>query len=319
MVENKSIRGLSKIGVMLTLILILVSFAAGYIIGANMATPEAGEETTPWQAGSITIAGSTTVLPIVNACAIELMKIHPGVTITVQGGGTGVGYSNVIDGVIDIGAASREPNAKEIENARKKGVDLWLHPIAIDALCVIVHPSVANASYPLKLTLQEVGKIFAGEYKYWSEVKPGLPHKEIIVVVREPGSGTRGTFEEFTMKPWNYEVTPKASVQPSNPAVRNKIETTPYSIGYIGYGFLSDKVYVVPLAKKPDEPYITPTIKTIASGEYPISRYLYLVTRGQPESGSLVDRFIDFIRSNKGQQIVERYGYLKLPYLYPAS
>lgn len=317
--ESKSIKGLSKMKTMLILILLVISFVAGYMIGANVATPELDGETTSWQTGSITIAGSTTVLPIANACAIELMKMHPGVTITVQGGGTGVGYSNIIDGVIDIGAASREPNEKEIESAKGKGVDLWLHPIAIDAICVVVHPSVADASRPLKLTLQEVGKIFAGEYTYWDEVKPGLPHKEIIVIVREPGSGTRGTFEEFTMKPWKYEATPKASVQPSNPAVRNKVETTPYSIGYIGYGFLSDKVHVVSIAKKPDEPYITPTIKTIASGEYPISRYLYLVTRGQPESGSLVDRFIDFVRSEKGQQIVERYGYLKLPYLYPTS
>ncbi|MEM1726093.1 MAG: phosphate ABC transporter substrate-binding protein [Candidatus Bathyarchaeia archaeon] len=316
---SKGMKGLSKIGAMLTLILIIISFAAGYMIGANTTTPQTDGGEASWQTGSITIAGSTAVLPIVNACAIELMKMHPGLTITVQGGGTGVGYSNIIDGVIDIGAASREPNEKEIENAKKKGVDLWLHPIAIDAICVVVHPSVANASHPLELTLQEVGKIFAGEYTYWDEVKPGLPHKEIIVVVREPGSGTRGTFEEFTMKPWGYEVTSKASVQPSNPAVRNKIETTPYSIGYIGYGFLSDKVYAIPIAKEQGKPYITPTIKTITSGEYPMSRYLYLVTRGQPESGSLVDRFIDFVRSREGQQIVERYGYLKLPYLYPAS
>ncbi|MBC7129770.1 substrate-binding domain-containing protein, partial [Candidatus Bathyarchaeota archaeon] len=148
---------------------------------------------------------------------------------------------------------------------------------------------------------------------------PGLPHKEIIVVVREPGSGTRGTFEEYVMEPWKYEVTPKASVVPSNPAMRNKIETTPYSIGYVGYGFLSDKVYPLALAEEEGKPYVTPSIKTLASGEYPISRYLYLVTNGQPESGSLADRFIDFIRSKRGQQIVEQYGYLKLPYLYPTS
>lgn len=316
--ERKGNVGLSKMKTALVLILLVISFAIGYMVGSGTTAPTGGGGDASWQTASITLAGSTTVLPIANACAVEMMKMHPGITITVQGGGSGVGYSSIIDGVIDIGMASRDPKDKEIQDARNKGVDLWLHPIALDAICVVVHPSVANASHPLELTLQEVGKIFAGEYTYWDEVKPGLPHKEIIVVVREPGSGTRGTFEEYTMHPWKYNVTSKASVQPSNPAVRNKIETTPYSIGYLGYGFLSDKVYAIALSKEPGKPAVAPSIKTMASGEYPISRYLYLVTRGQPESGSLADRFIDFVRSERGQQIVEQYGYLKLPYLHPA-
>ncbi|MBS7649255.1 phosphate ABC transporter substrate-binding protein, partial [Candidatus Bathyarchaeota archaeon] len=236
----------------------------------------------------------------------------------VQGGGSGVGYSNVIDGVVDIGMASRDPKKTEIDNAKSKGVDLWLHPIALDAVCVVVHPSVANSSYPLSLTLQEVGKIFAGIYTYWDEVKSGLPHEEIFVVVREPGSGTRGTFEEYTMHPWKYDVTARASVQPSNPAVKHMIETTPYSIGYVGFGFISENMHVVALAKEDGKPYFYPTIDSIVKGEYPISRYLYLVTNGQPKSGSLTDRFIDFVRSEEGQQIVEDCGFLKLPYVYPA-
>ncbi|MEO0252218.1 MAG: PstS family phosphate ABC transporter substrate-binding protein [candidate division WOR-3 bacterium] len=221
--------------------------------------------------------------------------------------------------MVDIGMASREPKIAEIDNAKNKGVNLWLHPIALDAVIVVVHPSVANSSHPLNLTLQEVGRIFAGMYTYWDEVKPGLPHKEIVVIVREPGSGTRGTFEEYTMHPWKYNLTERASVQPSNPAVRTKVETTPYSIGYVGFGFISEKMHVVSLAKESGKPYISPTITSIAKGEYPISRYLYLVTNGQPKSGSLVDRFIDFIRSEEGQKIVEANGYLRLPYLFPTS
>lgn len=301
--------------------LLVIGLVAGYYASiitrgtGNYESPQEFEEDSAWRTASITVAGSTTVLPIANACAIELMQKYPGITVTVQGGGSGVGYSNIIDGVVNIGMASRDPKTTELDNAKNNGVDLWLHPIALDAVCVVVHPSVG----PLNLTLQEVGKIFAGFYTFWDEVKPELPHQEIVVVVRESGSGTRGTFEEYAMHPWNYSVTPSASVQPSNPAVRTKIETTQYSIGYVSFGFLSEKMLVIALSKETGKPHVYPTVSSIAKGEYPISRYLYLVTNGQPESGSLTDRFIDFVKSKEGQQIVEQCGYLKLHYLYPAS
>lgn len=322
--SGKMGEGVSKIVAVAGMaVLLVVGLIVGYYVGIMYAsahtTSQDFEEDSAWRTASITISGSTTVLPIVNACAVEMMNKYPGITITVQGGGSGVGYSQIIDGVVDIGMASREPKATEIENAKSKGVDLWLHPLALDAVCVVVHPSVANSSHPLSLTLQEVGKIFAGIYKFWSEVKPGLPHKEIIVIVREPGSGTRGTFEEYTMHPWKYNVTVGASVQPSNPAVRGRVETTPYSIGYVSFGFISDKIHVLALAKEQGKPYVYPTVSSIAKGEYPISRFLYLVTNGQPKSGSLADRFIDFALSKEGQRIVEDMGYMKLPYFYPHS
>lgn len=305
-------------------LLLVIGVVMGYYIGimhvsAGTNIPQNFGEDSAWRTASITISGSTAVLPIVNASAIEMMKKYPGITITVRGGGSGVGYSSIIDGVVDIGMASREPKAKEIKDAKSKGVDLWLHPIALDTICVVVHPSVANSSYPLRLTLQEVGKIFAGITRYWNDVDPRLPHKEIVVFVREPGSGTRGTFEEYTMRPWRYNVTARAMVRPSNPAVRETVEATPYSIGYVGFGFLSDKMHVVALAKEPGKPYVYPTIDSIAKGEYPISRFLYLVTNGRPKSGSLSDRFIDFMLSEEGQRIVENMGYLKLPYFHPVS
>lgn len=303
--------------IVIAIVALTLGLIVGYAVGMAFARPtESGNlytEDSAWRNSSIKVSGSTTVLPIASECAKEFMKKYPGVSITVQGGGTGVGYSQVIEGIVDIGMASREPKKNEIENAKNKGKTLWLHPIALDAVSVIVHPSVGS----LNLTLQEVGKIFAGIYKYWDEVKPGLPHAEIVVVVREPGSGTRATFEEYTMHPWNYNVTPAASVQASNPAVLRKVATTPYSIGYVSVGFMTNEVRAVALAKKEGDPYVMPTIENIIKRSYPISRYLYLVTSGRPVSGSLTDRFIDFVLSTEGQRIVQELGYLKLPNVYP--
>lgn len=319
--NRKANKGISTtVAIIGMIVLLIIGSVAGYYAGISL-TPSEQEcpEDSAWRTASITLSGSTTVLPIANASAIAFMNTYDGTTVTPIGGGSGVGYSNIIDGVVSIGMASREPKTTEIDNAKAKSpaVDIWLHPIALDAVCVVVHPSVANSSHPLNLTLQEVGKIFAGMYTYWDEVQAGLPHQEIDVVVREPGSGTRGTFEEYIMDPWDYNLKTGATVQPGNPAVRSMIESTQYSIGYVGFGFLSENMHTVSLAEETGNPYVYPTVTSIAEGEYPVSRYLYLVTNGQPQSGSLTDRFIDFLLSNEGQEIVEETGFLKLPYVYP--
>jgi len=314
-VNKRSRMGISTILATVGMIIFLaIGFAAGYYM--NISQPSNSQsfpEDSSWRTASISLSGSTTVLPIANASAIAFMNRYNTTTVTVSGGGTGVGYSNIIDSVVNIGMASREPKQTEIDNAKNRGVALWLYPIALDGVCVVVNPSVANTSNPLNLTLQQVGKIYAGMYSYWDEVQSGLPHQQIFVVVREPGSGTRGTFEEFTMTPWNYSVTTNANTRQSNPDVKTTVETTRYSIGYVGLGFLSTNMYTVAVAKNEASPYIIPSMSSISTRTYPMSRYLYFVAGARPSSGSLTERFIDFVLSPDGQQIVESTGFLKLP------
>jgi phosphate transport system substrate-binding protein len=292
------------------IVLLIVGFAAGYYF--NTPASSSGGDDSAWRTQSITLAGSTTVLPITNASAIEFMTMYSGVTVTVSGGGSGTGYSNIIDDVVDIGMGSREPKTSEIENAMSKNRPMYLHPVALDAVCVVVNPSVAESG-ELGLTLQMIGQIFAGEITNWNQIDSSLPDQPIFVVVREPGSGTRGTFEEFSMDPWDYEVTTAASARSSNPEVVTTVSGTDYSIGYVGFGFLNDDMSVVSVYSESAGDLILPTTATIADQSYPMSRYLYLVTNEMPVSGSLTDRFIDFIYSPAGQDIVEQKGFLKLP------
>jgi phosphate transport system substrate-binding protein len=311
--KRKDINGISTIVAILgMIILLIIGFAAGYYLNMPSSSTSTGDDS-GWRTQSITLAGSTTVLPIVNASAIDFMNMYSGVTVTVSGGGSGVGYSNIIDDVVDIGMGSREPKQSEIDNAESKGRPMYLYPIALDAVCVVVNPSVADDSNPLSLTLQQIGQIFAGEYARWNEVDSSLPNEQIFVVVREPGSGTRGTFEEFTMDPWEYEVTTAANTRQSNPEVVTTVSGTPYAIGYVGFGFLNQNMHVVSIYSESQGENILPTTASIADQTYPMSRYLYLVTNERPASGSLTDRFLDFIYSPAGQDIVEQKGFLKLP------
>ncbi len=310
--KRKDISGISTtVAVLGMIVLLIVGFTAGYYLSTPSSAPT--DDDSAWRTQSITLAGSTTVLPIANASAIDFMNTYSGVTVTVSGGGSGVGYSNIIDDVVDIGMASREPKQSEIDNAKSKGRAMYLYPIALDAVCVVVNPSVADDSNPLSLTLQQIGKIFAGEYTRWNQVDSSLPNEAIFVVVREPGSGTRGTFEEFTMHPWDYQVTTAANTRQSNPEVVTTVSGTPYSIGYVGFGFLNQNMHTVSVYSESKGENVLPTTASIADQTYPLSRYLYMVTNERPASGSLTDRFIDFIYSSAGQEIVEQKGFLKLP------
>jgi len=307
-------KNIVKIGVATVL-----AFVAGLSIGAVAIYPilpannQLFPEDSVWRYQNIRVVGSTTVLPIANATAIKFMELYNTTSITVEGGGSGRGYSELIDGLCDIADASRKPKQKELNAAAQKGVNIVLHEIAIDGLAVIVHPTVTkDLGAPLELTLEEIGKIFAGKYSKWSDIREDLPDEEIIVFVREHGSGTRGTFEEFCMEPFELEVKSGAAEVPSNPAMRESIEQTPYSIGYVGLGFLSTKVRTVHIAQEEDAPSYAPSYENVKKGVYPLSRYLYMATNGVPESGSLIDRFIDFVKSPAGQKLVEQCGYIAL-------
>ena len=114
-------RGISTmVAVLGMIVLLIVGFAAGYYLNTPASSTSDGNDSA-WRTQSITLAGSTTVLPIANASAIAFMNEYSVTTVTVSGGGSGVGYSNIIDDVVDIGMGSREPKQSEIDSAISKG------------------------------------------------------------------------------------------------------------------------------------------------------------------------------------------------------
>ena len=310
----KSNQGISTMIALVGMIaLLLIGLAAGYSLNSGQTgTTSEFPEDSNWRTGNINLAGSTTVLPVANEAAIAFMNKHASVTVTVQGGGSGTGYASTLDGTVDIGMASRGPKQTEISAG-----NLWLHPLALDAVCVVVNPSVGSN---VELTLEEVARIFAGEYTKWNQVDASLPDANIYVVVRESGSGTRGTFEEYTIDEYDLEIdSTKVHEHSSNPAVRTAVKDTQYSIGYVGFGFLTNDIVAVSLAAEDGGSYVSATLENIQNGSYPISRLLYFVTSSPLASGSLTDRFVSYVLSSEGQDIVEAEGFLKLPpsYNYP--
>jgi phosphate transport system substrate-binding protein len=256
------------------------------ILGTNLAV----------SAENVVIKGSTTVLPIAQAALEAYMKVHPGVNISLSGGGSGDGIKALIDKSTDIANSSREIKDKEITLAKERGVNPIAHTIAIDAIVPIVHPKNKVQG----LTTDQLSQIYQGKITNWKEV--GGDNLTIIVVSRDSSSGTFESWGHLVLS--NARVTPKAQLQASNGAVVQAVSKNRYAVGYIGLGYLNTSVKALTVNG------ITASAKTALSKEYPVARPLYMYTNGQPTGE--VAKFIKFILSPAGQQLVAKEGFVSL-------
>ena len=245
---------------------------------------------------TLVIKGSTTVLPVAQVAAEAYMKAHPGLNISLSGGGSGNGIKALIDGSTDIATSSRFIKPKEEKLAREKGVSPVPHRIAIDTIIPIVHPKnpVTN------LTTEQLSLIYQGKIRNWKEV--GGRKLKIVVVSRDTSSGTYEVWEEKILH--KAKVTPRAQLQASNGAIIQTISRNKYAIGYIGLGYLNTSVKT--LAVDGTEA----SVATALSGAYPVARPLFMFTNGQP-TGTVSD-FITFVVSKEGQALVRKEGYVPL-------
>ena len=247
-------------------------------------------------AGDLVVKGSTTVLPIAQRAAEKFMEAQGDVKITISGGGSSNGIKALLDGTADIADASRPMKDKEVAAAKEKGIDPVEHKVAMDAVAVMVHPS-----NPVKdLTLEQLRDIYTGKITNWNQV--GGESKAIAVVGRDTSSGTFETWETLVMN--KEKVTPRALIVASAGALLQTVSKNPLAIGYDGLGYVNDSIKVVPVGG------VQPTAESAISGTYPIARYLYMYTNGEPKGD--VKAFIDFLLSPSGQQEVEAAGFIPL-------
>ncbi len=259
---------------------LLVIFA-GLIIGLNAQT--------------LNIQGSTTVLPISQAAAEIYMEKNSDADIMVRGGGSGTGIAALIDHSCDIANSSRPMKTKEIKQAREKGVNPVGTVIAMDGIAVIVHPSNPIS----EISIEDLKKIYTGKMTNWS----ALGGKgNIVAVSRDAASGTFEVFNEKVLE--GAKLFDGALMVASNLEVARAVEQTPGGIGYVGLGYLSDKVKVLKVNG------VTPSETTVRNGNYPLARPLYMYTNGNPSG--LAKSFIDFILSTEGQKIVRDNGFVPL-------
>lgn len=250
--------------------------------------------------------GSDTMVNLALAWAERYQSEHPEVRISVTGGGTGTGITSLLDRTIDIGNASRAVKQEEIDDAAKLGIELKEIVVARDAIAVIVHPD-----NPVDhLTLEQISAIFRGEITNWSEV--GGEDRPIVKLSRETNSGTHVYFLERVVrlgkKGDKFLFSPDTLLLPSSEGIIAETSENPNAIGYDGLGYITPHVKVLAVSDSGSDRFILPSIETVNDGSYPISRDLYMVTRGTPVGA--VKQYIDWILSSEAQRIVSDLGFV---------
>jgi phosphate transport system substrate-binding protein len=248
-------------------------------------------------AENVIIKGSTTVLPISQATLEAYMKANPGVNISLSGGGSGEGIKALIDKSTDIANSSREIKKTEEDLAKSKGVNPVETIVAIDAIVPIVNPK-----NPVKnLSIDQLSRIYQGTITNWKEV--GGEDLEIVVISRDSSSGTFEAWGELVLK--GAKVSPRAQLQASNGAIVQAIAKNKYALGYIGLGYLDESVKGLTVNG------VKASEKTALSKEYPVSRFLYMYTNGEPTGET--EKYIKFVLSPAGQKLVKEEGFVPLP------
>ncbi|MHC1755430.1 MAG: PstS family phosphate ABC transporter substrate-binding protein [Methanosarcina sp.] len=249
---------------------------------------------------SIFLKGSDTVLPLAQAEAEEFMIENSDKSVTVTGGGSGVGITALIDGEVDIATASREIKTEEIEAAKANGINPVETTIAYDGISVVVNPE----NPVTELTFDQLRGIYNGSISNWKDV--GGEDKEIVVISRDSSSGTYEYFKEEVLLGDEYR--PDALTQPATGGIVGEVSQNPNAIGYIGVAYLDGSVKALSLdAGNGSE---APSSENILSGAYPLSRSLYFYTNGEPSG--LTKEFVDYVLSETGQSLVTEVGYFPI-------
>lgn len=241
---------------------------------------------------TLTVAGSTTVLPIAEMAA-EGFGDQTGVNVLVSGLGSSAGIEAVTNGTADIATSSRQLTAEESEH------ELVATVVAHDGIAVIVSPD----NPVTELTTEQLRDIYAGKITNWSEV--GGNDLEIQVVNRDEASGTREAFRSIVMGDTEFDRS--AAVLPGTGQVRDVVSRTPGAIGYISIGFVESD-YASTTVKSLDIDGVEATEDNVESGAYPISRDLYFFTNGDPQ-GTAYD-YISYVLSDAMDQTIRDAGYI---------
>ena len=274
----------------------MMSMSTIALAAAILAACVAGPAPASAQANRIIIDGSTTVGPIAKAFAEYYMQKNPGVNVTVSESGSGNGAKALVNGMCDIADMSRFMKDEEFKAAVAKGVYPVAHVVAVDGIAIIVHPGNPVSG----LTVEQVRDIYTGKITNWKQL--GGPDVKIVLISRDTNSGTYESFEELVMK--KMKIVATAEYVGSNGAIRQRVQSTPAAIGYVGLGFADRTVKALKING------VTPDNATVSSGVYPVARPLYMFTNGYPKLGSHLHAFITLYLNPKGQEIVEEIGFV---------
>jgi len=252
--------------------------------------PAAASVSAP-QSHTISVGGSTSVTPLMELFQADYEKANSHIKITISGTGSGDGIKGAGEGTYEIGMSSRELTPAEI------GTGLEPTVVAIDGIAVIV-----NNSCPISgLTMAQIKDIYTGKITRWEQLGSSANGKTggIAVVSREPGSGTRGAFQELLAFP-DGELIRSAIIFDGTGAIKSAIAGNVDAIGYISLGSVDSSIKALSVDG------VAAANDNVKNGTYKIARPFILITKRGVPLHPATKAFLEWTLSDAGQTIVKR-------------
>lgn len=288
-------------------------------VAANAQVKTSEYQQTAGVSGTLRSVGSDTLANLMTLWGQEFKEIYPQVKIQIQASGSSTAPPALVEGLAELGPMSREMKASEISYFNHRyGYSPLVLKVAIDAIALFV-----DRRNPIHgLTLDQVDGIFsvtrfcgsASAIDTWQQLGYQVPGADRFIKLfgRNSVSGTYGMFKREALCDGDFRAT--VNEQPGSASVVQSVAYSKGAIGYAAFGYKTAGVRAVPISEDGSE-FVPVTVETIASGEYPFSRFLYLVVNKAPEQPlpTLQREFLLFILSTEGQELVRRDGYIGLP------
>lgn len=264
----------------------------------------------PEVAGTIKVQGTKAVLNIFDALKNNFRANNPKIAIEVEGGDSGIAIRDLVDGKISLAASSKIPSVDDRKKAARFGRALADHRIALDSVAVFVHKS-----NPVNMiTLDQLKKIYSDDALSWNQANPQLKSKQKIT--RFSLSKESGTFAFFTDRVMYSAPTSQEIIHIYTPnQMIDLVAANPNAIGFASLSSLMNnkKVKIIKIASIFNEKGTKPVMNdgalnadAVRRGEYPLTRYLYVISAGDLNTSQA--KFIDFLRSPLAQSGLGKFG-----------
>ena len=269
--------------------------------------------------GNLSSVGSDTLANMMTFWAEEFKRNYPSVNIQIQAAGSSTAPPALTEATSNLGPMSRKMKSKEIQSFEKKfGYKPTAVRVAIDALAVFVHKD-----NPIEgLSIKQVDAIFSSNRKCKGDVdinrwgalglEDDWTGKDIQLYGRNSVSGTYGYFKSKALCKGDFKNS--VNEQPGSASVVQSVSASLNGIGYSGIGYKTSGVRALPLSKKGSK-LVEANMENAISGDYPLSRYLYVYVNKHPNKplAPKEAEFLKMVLSKPGQKIVQKDGYIPLP------
>lgn len=277
---------------------LLIALSAGTIrVGAQEGTPAPSTPSADLAAlsGTVEIAGSATVGPILQAAADTFVEEATDVKITVERSSSGAGFERFCAGETDVATSGRQIREEEAAACAEREVAYDEYEVAFDGVAVVVNPAVDFLSC---LTVEQLGALWEPEsdVSTWADLDPAWPDEPIALF----GTGeASGTYQFFTQVVVGEEGVSREdyTVTEGHPATAEGVAEDENGLGFLPFPrYVENQDRLTLIEVDGGDGCVAPSEETIRDGSYaPLSRPLYLYVKRESLERSEVAAYLRFL------------------------